>query len=52
MKDIIACLGVLLITLGLYFIYWPIALIFTGAIFTTYALVATYQEGLEQDEDT
>lgn len=52
MNDILACLGVLLIALGLYFIYWPITLLFVGTVLTSYALVATYQEGNQDDEDT
>lgn len=42
LKDIIALVGVLMILVGLYFVYWPLSLIMGGLIITSYSILTVW----------
>lgn len=43
-KDVLAIIGLVLILIGIYFIYWPMCLVISGLVLTGYCLWITYIE--------
>lgn len=43
-KDLLAVIGLLLILIGFYVIYWPISLVIAGSFILGYSLITVYKE--------
>lgn len=48
-KDVVALVGILLILIGIYFIYWPLCFIVSGLILTSYCLWIAYVEARNEE---
>lgn len=51
-RDVIAIIGLLLLAGGLYFVFWPLALLVPGAILCWYGFVALRATGAVKPDQT